>query len=81
MLRAIARGLSRPEDPYQEQIGETAEQSPLKLRSARSWNYHIHIEAKRKALDGIMSKPAAAPDVTQHTEEQKVIGAASELIQ
>jgi hypothetical protein len=32
---------------------------------------HIRMEAKRKALEGTMSKPAPAPQAQQPTEEEK----------
>jgi integrase len=32
---------------------------------------HIRMEAKRKALEGIVSKPAPAPQAPQPTEEEK----------
>ena len=32
---------------------------------------HIRMEAKRKALEGIVSKPAPAPQAPQPTEEQQ----------
>jgi hypothetical protein len=32
---------------------------------------HIRMEAKRKALEGIVSKPAPAPKAPQATEEEK----------
>src|ERR1019366_6539522 len=35
---------------------------------------HIRTEAKRKALEGIVSKPAPAPQAPQPTEEQKPAG-------
>lgn len=36
---------------------------------------HIRMEAKRKALEGIVSKPAPAPQAPQPTEEQKPVKA------
>jgi integrase len=42
---------------------------------------HIRMEAKRKALESIVSKPASAQQATQPTEEQKPAVKAPELIQ
>jgi hypothetical protein len=42
---------------------------------------HIRMEAKRKALESIVSKPASTTQTTQPTEEQKPVITAPELIQ
>jgi hypothetical protein len=42
---------------------------------------HIRMEAKRKALEGIVTKPEPSPQAPQATEEQKPAGTASERIQ
>ena len=42
---------------------------------------HIRMEAKRKALESIVSKPAPAPQAKQPTEEHKAANATPQMVQ